>query len=303
MTKIVQQRPFVRPSERGARSYWGRFYLLFVVCYHHQETFPWQKKDQPFGRILSSVALSLHFFIHVTMAPTELSRCIASEDWNRAVELATRQPRQAQQWSKRTGFFEGRTVANVLSIHEAAVGGAPLNVMQALVQAYPDGLQQVESSYQRLPLHCACRKHANPAVIQLLCEAAPQACLAADALGRLPLHYALSNGADPAVVQLLMTHGPEAARGLDQRGWTPLHVACSMGASVPVVESILKAYPEATLIKTRKGSTIAKTIPKLCPHRAQLIRLLSAEQKKVEKTVALPRMKIKKIAYDEMVYV
>lgn len=237
------------------------------------------------------------------MAPTELSRAISAEEWGRAHELATRQPRQATAWSKRTGFFEGRTVANVLPIHEAAVGGAPLDVMQALVSAYPEGLSQVESSYQRLPLHCACRKNAIPAVIQLLCEAQPEACLAADSLGRLPLHYALSNGADPSVIQILMTCRPAAARGLDQRGWTPLHVACSMGAAVPVVQSILKAYPEAVLIKTRKGSTIPKTIPKLCPHRSVLQKMLAEATQNVERAVKLPRMKSKRIAYDEMVYV
>ena len=238
-----------------------------------------------------------------TMAPTELSRSISSEEWTRAVELASRQPRQAQAWSKRTGFFEGRTVANVLPIHEAAVGGAPVEVMQALVQAYPEGLMQVESSYQRLPLHCACRKNAIPQVIHLLCQAQPDACLAADSLGRLPLHYALSNGADPSVVAILMTTKPEAARGLDQRGWTPLHVACSMGASLSVCKSILDAYPEAVLIKTRKGSSIAKCIPKLCGHKAQLQRMLADANKKVEKTVALPKMKSKRIAFEEMVYV
>ena len=237
------------------------------------------------------------------MAPSELSRAISGEEWARAAELATRQPRQANAWSKRTGFFEGRTVANVLPIHEAAVGGAPLDVMQALVNAYPAGLSQVESSYQRMPLHCACRKNAIPHVIQLLCEAQPEACLAADSLGRLPLHYALSNGADPAVISILMTCRPDAARGLDQRGWTPLHVACSMGASMDVVTSILNAYPEAVLIKTRKGSSIAKCIPKLCGHRAQLQKLLNEANKRVERTVALPKMKSKRIAFDEMVYV
>lgn len=237
------------------------------------------------------------------MAPSDLSRAISGEEWARAVELASRQPRQASTWSKRTGFFEGRTVANVLPIHEAAVGGAPLEVMQALVAAYPEGLTQIESSYQRMPLHCACRKNAIPRVIQLLSEAQPEACLAADSLGRLPLHYALSNGADPAVVAVLMDCRPEAARGLDQRGWTPLHVACSMGATVPVVKSILDAYPEAVLIKTRKGSSIQKTIPKLCPQKAQLQKILQSAQRKVESSISLPSMKSKRIAYDEMVYV
>ena len=238
------------------------------------------------------------------MAPTELSRAIMDEQWPRAVEIARRFPKQAQQWSKRQGFFEGRTVANVLPLHEAVVGNAPYDCVVPIVQAYTDALTQVESSYQRLPVHCACRKNADPRVVAYLVQTNKDSCLVPDSLGRLAIHYALSNGADPAVINVLMHANPRAARGLDLRGWTPLHVACSMGASQGVVKVLLDAYPEAVLIKTKKGSSISKCIPKQCPHRQDLKAMVNETREKVDNNIALPTLQKKSLEFDDdMVYV
>jgi ankyrin repeat protein len=224
------------------------------------------------------------------MAPSELSRCITSEEWGRVEHIAKSQPRLASTWCRRMGFFEGRTVANVLPLHEAVFANAPIASVKAIIDAFPGAAQELESSYQRLPLHCACRKNANPHVITLLISTYADACLAADSLGRLPLHYALSNGADPSVIQVLMEAHPEAARGLDQRGWTPLHVACSMGASVTVICRILAAYPEAVFIRTKKGSTTVGCIPKQCSHRQQLKSILNKAEAKLDSTISLPTL-------------
>mmetsp|Transcript_18287 Transcript_18287/g.39567 ORF Transcript_18287/g.39567 Transcript_18287/m.39567 type:complete len:239 (-) Transcript_18287:328-1044(-) len=233
------------------------------------------------------------------MAPSELSRAITDEQWPRAVEIARRFPKQAQQWSKRQGFFEGRTVANVLPLHEAVVGQAPYDCVVAIVQAWTGALTQLESSYQRLPLHCACRKNADPRVVNFLVQQNKDSGLVPDSLGRLPIHYALSNGADPAVISVLMQANPRAARGMDLRGWMPLHVACSMGASQGVVKSLLDAYPEAVLIKTKKGSTVTRCIPKQCPHRQDLKDLINEAREKVEGNVALPSLQRKSLEFDE----
>jgi len=207
---------------------------------------------------------------------SELSRCLAQDEWESAIGIASAYPQQAKEWSKRQGFFEGLKESKVLPLHEACVAmGAPVEVIQAIWQAYPDAARQPESSYQRLPLHCVCRRHAVPAVVLMLINAHPDACLQPDMLGRLPLHYALSNGADPAVVDLLLKFKPEAAAGCDARGWTPLHVACSMGAPTEVVVRLLQAHPEAVVMRTNKGSSVSKCLNKVCPNRAELKNLLA----------------------------
>lgn len=233
------------------------------------------------------------------MAPSDLSRAITDEQWTRAIELARRFPKQAQQWSKRQGFFEGRTVANVLPLHEAVVGNAPYDCVVAIVSAYPGALTALESSYQRLPLHCACRKNADPRVVAFLIQQNKDSGLAPDSLGRLPIHYALSNGADPAVIQVLMQANPRMAKGMDLRGWMPLHVAASMGASQGVVKTLLDAHPEAVLVKTKKGSSVTRCIPKHCPHRNDLKEMINEAREKVEGNVALPSLERKSLEFDE----
>jgi len=117
---------------------------------------------------------------------SDLSEAITSDKWDTVVQICKSKPAAAQTWTTRQGLFEGIKDANVLPIHEALVGGAPLHVIQALIYAYPDSVYCMESSYKRLPLHCACRKNAIPEVVDLLLRKYPDAALTADNLGRLP---------------------------------------------------------------------------------------------------------------------
>lgn len=188
------------------------------------------------------------------MAPSELSLALASYDWDTAINLVRAQPNLARVFSQRLGFFEGKHASTVLPLHEAVTGIAPASVAKAILEAYPDAVRQEESAYKRLPLHCACRKNADPSVVHLLLESYAAAALIPDTLGRLPLHYALSNGADPVILNLILTYMPAAARGVDMKGWFPLHVACSVGASTPVIVRLLELYPEAVVCRTEKGS-------------------------------------------------
>mmetsp|Transcript_3239 Transcript_3239/g.3442 ORF Transcript_3239/g.3442 Transcript_3239/m.3442 type:complete len:191 (-) Transcript_3239:2740-3312(-) len=115
-----------------------------------------------------------------------LSSAITSEQWERVVQLCNGSPKEAKKWTTRQGLFEGIKDANVLPIHEALVAGAPYRIIEALINAYPDCVFCKESSYQRLPLHCACRKNAFPDVVNLLSRQYPDAALTPDSLGRLP---------------------------------------------------------------------------------------------------------------------
>ena len=118
--------------------------------------------------------------------PSELSQLITSEQWERVMVLCSAKPAMAQVWTTRQGLFEGIKDSNVLPIHEALVGGAPPNVIEAILAAYPEGIYAKESSYKRLPLHCACRKNAMLQVVDILLRSYGDAALVADNLGRLP---------------------------------------------------------------------------------------------------------------------
>lgn len=223
------------------------------------------------------------------MAPTtELSVAITSYQWETAIQVLNRYPFQAKKRSVRPGLFEGVKDSNVLPLHEALVALAPVHVIKALVEAYPMSVREKESSYDRLPLHCACRRNADPATLQYLTELFPGANLEPDALGRLPLHYVLSNGSDIRLVKILLRADRSCCRGVDLKGWTPLHVACSMGASMEVISELLAEYPEAVILKTRKGSTPYKVLPKDLPHYKLLRDALKGAKENFDKTFVNP---------------
>mmetsp|Transcript_22736 Transcript_22736/g.64402 ORF Transcript_22736/g.64402 Transcript_22736/m.64402 type:complete len:242 (+) Transcript_22736:300-1025(+) len=186
---------------------------------------------------------------------SELSQAITQDQWDVALGLCQSKPESAKVWTLRQGLFEGIKDSSVLPLHEALVGGAPYAIVAAILNAYNEAIYAKESSYKRLPLHCACRKNAMLQVVDLLLKMNREAALIADNLGRLPIHYALSNGANDLVIDALLKAQPNSARGFDKRGWTPLHVACGVGASTHVIKSILSCYPEAVIMRTQKGST------------------------------------------------
>jgi len=197
---------------------------------------------------------------------SDLSKALASENWTRALSLVKSKPDTAKVWNGRPGFFEGIKHAEVLPIHEACANSeTPIELIEAIIQAHPEGLQLKESAYKRLPIHIACRKNASIDVVTLLLEHYPDGALIADTLGRLALHYALSNGANDEVIGTLLNKKPGSARGTDRRGWLPLHVACSVGASTKVIAMILEAYPEGSVIQTNRGTSVERCMDS---HRA-----------------------------------
>ena len=118
--------------------------------------------------------------------PSEISNAITSEQWERVIQICQTSSSAAKSWNTRHGLFEGIKDASVLPIHEALVAGAPFSAIEALLFSYPDAVYCKESSYQRLPLHCACRKNAQIDVVDLLLTKYADAALTADSLGRLP---------------------------------------------------------------------------------------------------------------------
>ena len=236
-------------------------------------------------------------------APSELSRAITSGDWSMASKLAKRFPEQARKKSNREGLFDGRTNARVYPIHEALVANAPLSCVKALVEAYPDSLLKAESSYHRLPLHCACRKNADPAVISYLVRKNKQACLEEDSLRRLPVHYALTNGANPHVVSILVKADPGSVRGCDYSGWTPVHVAINVCASPTTVATMLKAFPESVLLKTNKHSSMRSVIPKSSPYRKEHKQLIDETQNVVQMDIHLPSLRYNSMRASRLIMV
>jgi hypothetical protein len=197
-------------------------------------------------------------FPHISFARgrSKLNLLLFEEDWHSAIAEIEWHPHEAKVWSTRPGFFDGDHESNVLPIHVACSVHAPLEVIKAIVEAYPECVGATESAFKRLPIHVACQFAARAGVIEYLVEQYVASTMEADVLGRLPIHYACSNGAPLDVVRVLINANPATTIYSDLNGWMPIHVAVHFGSETAVVKEILDASPPNIVnMKTKKGNT------------------------------------------------
>lgn len=200
--------------------------------------------------------MHFHLPLNLSRKRNQLNLYLFEEDWQAAIaEVQERHPLDAQKWTNRTGFFDGDHEASVLPIHIACSLNAPLEVVRAIVEAYPACLRAKETSFKRLPIHVACMFSAPVNVIEYLAQEYVAGTLEPDTLGRLSIHYACNNGALMDVVQTLLRVNSASTLYGDCNGWLPLHVAIRCGASTEVVREIVRVCPAAVAMKTKKSST------------------------------------------------
>mmetsp|Transcript_2097 Transcript_2097/g.3191 ORF Transcript_2097/g.3191 Transcript_2097/m.3191 type:complete len:212 (-) Transcript_2097:60-695(-) len=150
----------------------------------------------------------------------------------------------------------GHRDSDVLPIHMAlSQGDVPMELIQALLSAYPASIYKKETGYGRNCVHIALKSFVSDSIISYLIQLNPKACQDQDKLGRLPLHYAVSNLHSFDMMNEILTVYPEATKSWDNLGWTTLHIACQTYSSLEVIEALLSRYPEAVLMETKRGST------------------------------------------------
>lgn len=188
-------------------------------------------------------------------ASAALVDLISHEDWQLVLMESKMWPRDAAKWTVREGFFDGEHDSRVLPIHMACALQCPPDVVDALVECYPQGVRLREEAFQRTPLHVACQTNAPVETIEALIHHYPEACRVKDSIGRLPIHYACSHDAPSSVIEILLREFPASAGCGDDNGWMPLHVACRRGVSLYVIERLLDCLPQSADMATNKGST------------------------------------------------
>lgn len=121
-----------------------------------------------------------------------------------------------------------------LPIHSAASFRAPLEVTEALLEAYPEGASQT-NNYGNLALHFAAWKKGPLDCEKLLLKVYPEGAACKNNHGNLPLHYAAHYNAPLEVVEALYNAYPEGAAQKNNDNNTPLDLAIADGASPNVV--------------------------------------------------------------------
>jgi ankyrin repeat protein len=154
----------------------------------------------------------------------------------------------------------------VTPLHAACGGGSQLEVIQYLVEQWPESVKAVDNFGGSLPLHWACNHKKAPVdVIQYLVEQWPESVnVVVDKHGWLPLHLACSaNSEDPAVlevIQYLVEQRPELVKTADNNGCLALHYACTSCKTAPllplaVVQYLVKQWPESVQHRNSRGKT------------------------------------------------
>lgn len=180
---------------------------------------------------------------------TILFRLILKKDWNAVVQRAAVHPQEAATWIVTKGFNGN---LRFLPIHKACVLSPPVSVIDALLEAYPEGARCTDQD-RWCALHCACFYGASEEVVRALLRSYEKGAQCLDDDGRIPLAYSCLKAAEYSVVMALLSAFPKGAMVRDTENRLPLHQACSKGASEKVVSALLKVAPKAAQIKDNQG--------------------------------------------------
>ena len=121
-----------------------------------------------------------------------------------------------------------------LPLHSAASFRAPVEVIEGLLEAYPEAASMT-NNYGNLALHFTAWKKGPLDCMKLLLQVFPEGAAQKNNHGNLPLHYAAHYNAPIEVVEALYHAYPEAARQKNNDSNTPLDLAVADGASNNVV--------------------------------------------------------------------
>lgn len=133
------------------------------------------------------------------------------------------------------------------ALHFACCGGAPISVVRALLDLYPDATGMKDSD-ENIPLMGAVANGCSASVIQALLKADPQGIYVRTPIvtgGHTLLHSAACNGASEEIVRVLLAAWPGASEEVDEEGNTPLHFAAARQGSEEIVRALLSANPGA----------------------------------------------------------
>ena len=133
-----------------------------------------------------------------------------------------------------------------LPLHYACGFGASVDVVQFLYNAHPDAICAGRTD-MGTPLHLACAnfKGGEPDVINFLLDKYPQGSrqIVTDT-GWLPMHSAAHGGVSLPVLKRLTDLHPGSLEIIDRNGRTPLHVACQRKGNLESIAYLLAKAPQ-----------------------------------------------------------
>lgn len=122
------------------------------------------------------------------LGPTQLYTFIENKHWESAIERSRTTPNEVRTWiSRREPDDPNKIRWKLLPLHATCVFRAPLNLIEALIAAYPAAPSMMDDQGM-LPIHLACRNGASRGVVMTLLNAHPNSINVKDKKGRTPLN-------------------------------------------------------------------------------------------------------------------
>lgn len=133
-----------------------------------------------------------------------------------------------------------------LPLHYACARAMPFDVVQALIDAFPEGARVPDKNGQ-LPLHLSVMRSAEIDIVRLLVKTFPEAVISKDNYNYIPLHHAIEIGASEEIYQHLLEVDKRCSE-MPVDGRLPLHFAIETKRSPAAIDMILKAFPKAARV-------------------------------------------------------
>jgi hypothetical protein len=114
--------------------------------------------------------------------PTALYSAIDCQNWNYAMRRLVEMPQEATTW---VSFNKKKIEVRFLPLHAACLLGAPMLLVDDLIQSYPEAVKK-KTSQGRFPLHIACEALVDHRVVTLLLNVWPDALNMKDNEGKTP---------------------------------------------------------------------------------------------------------------------
>jgi len=143
-----------------------------------------------------------------------------------------------------------------IPLHVACRSGASYKIINTLININPESVECKDQN-GRLPLHWALHKSTSELVIEALLDAYPDgASVTEDKYGMLPVHVACRVGLSTGIIGMLLGHYREGASTFDDNGDLPIHIACrNSNISMGSIISLLLAEPNTVNIRNSNGKT------------------------------------------------
>jgi hypothetical protein len=152
----------------------------------------------------------------------EIIDLIEKREWDDLIAKIKRQPETASViLSSGAAVFSPLDISGNYVLHEVVKNDPPLKVVEVLISANETALKS-RGSWGYLPIHYACTSGASADVVEALLDSYPNGVMLKDSNDHmLPLHLACKRGVDAEVMMALLTAYPEATEMKDDFGQTP----------------------------------------------------------------------------------